>query len=412
MENVKDKSSSTGSNQNEKDNLSKEIDKLKAHVSRLETIIETFKSVQLQMSNMVLIHDSKITKFYIPDVRMNICHELTRFAELRCREFDQNWSLIFEINSNIEQDVEKYDLYAIEILIDKNGRGKLGKWALPNTINVQKILSQHPIDDLNNVKDFLKSCKDHVNSYFCRFEQFKELQDFLSRYINIGIRCNPTITEIEISVLKMKAKDTNEFHDALLHLYYKPTGVKPYTLLSTTDKQLPVLKNKMNKYFKPFMQKNLISAFLKIRESQTKFMLPLIMKDDIKDILEISNESNKSIEQISGEFLYQWGYHCRFKQLEELQDLLCGTLNVEISKNSDLTEIKLHIPRIKDIDTDILYDVILNLFYEPTGVRPCKLFWNTEPDGQLLGLVTKLKDYFEPFLKKDLSSAFSEISQS
>ncbi|XP_072764208.1 uncharacterized protein [Anoplolepis gracilipes] len=273
MKRVKDNPSSIESNQKKKveRKLMKKNSKLKAHASRLKAIIEEFKSIQLQMSKMAFVHNNENTKFYIPDIQMQLCHKLHQFAGSQCQEFDKNLRFVFEINT--EQNVKKNDLYAIEILIDENGRGKLGKWALPS-INVQKILSQHPIGDKssifkNNIKSFLKSCKHHVDSFLCRF-----------------------------------------------------------------------------------------------------------------------------------------------KQLDKLQDLLCGILNVEISKNSDLTEIKLHLPRIKDIDTEILYDVILNLFYEPTGVRPCKLLWNTKPNGQLPGLVIKLKDYFKPFLKKDLSSAFSEISQS
>ncbi|XP_072764586.1 uncharacterized protein [Anoplolepis gracilipes] len=198
MKSVKDNPSSIEFNQKEKDKLLKENAKLKAHASRLETIIETFKSVQLQMSKMALIHDSEITRFYIPNVQTQLCHELHQFAGSRCREFDQNLRLVFEINST-EQDVKKNDLYAIEILIDENGRGKLEKWALP-TLNVQKILSQYPIDDLNNVKDFLKSCKDHVNSYFCRFEQVKELQDSLCGIINIKISKTSDLTDIELYI--------------------------------------------------------------------------------------------------------------------------------------------------------------------------------------------------------------------
>ncbi|XP_072745331.1 uncharacterized protein [Anoplolepis gracilipes] len=273
------------------------------------------------MLKMASIHNSEITKFYIPDMQMQLCHELHQFAGSRCQEFDQNLRLIFEINST-EQDVQKNDLYAIEILIDENGRGKLGKWALP-TINVQKILSQHPIGDKssifkNNIKHFLKSCKHHVDSHLCRFKQFEELRDFLSRITNINMCRNPEITEIKLCIPQMKDIDTDKFYNVVLYLSYESTGVRPYKLISTTDmgEQPPILDRKLNKYFEPFLKKDLSSAFLEISKSQTKFVFSKIIADDNKDISEISNEPDESIEQFSRKFLYQ----CNMKSQTESEN--------------------------------------------------------------------------------------------
>lgn len=140
-------------------------------------IDETPKFGQLQFAKMSLMHNNEIANFHIPDVQTELCDELYRFVGLRCREFKRNSRFVFEIN-NIEQNdnITKNNVYAIEIMIDESGRGKLGKWVLPMSVNVQKILSQYPIDKLNNVKHFLKSCKHHVDSYLCRLKQLEELQ--------------------------------------------------------------------------------------------------------------------------------------------------------------------------------------------------------------------------------------------
>ncbi|XP_072743803.1 uncharacterized protein [Anoplolepis gracilipes] len=305
MKNVKNKSSSTESNQEKKveRELLKQNAKLKAYVSRLETIIEKSKSIKLQMLKMTLIQDSEITSSYIPDVQMQLCHKFHQFVGSRCREFNQKLRLVFEINST-EQDVKKNDLYAIEILIDKNGRGKLGKWALP-TINVQEILSQHPIDDLNNVKHFLNSCKHYIDSYLCRFKQLEELRDCLFGVTSIDISHNPEITEIELHILRMKDRDTDKFYNVVLYLSYESAGVRPYKLISTADisKQLPSLDRKLNKYFGPFLKKKLSLAFLEISKSQTKFMFPKIIVD--QDSSEIFDESNEFSEECSRQFFYR-----------------------------------------------------------------------------------------------------------
>ncbi|XP_029168024.1 uncharacterized protein LOC114938306 isoform X2 [Nylanderia fulva] len=76
------------------------------------------------------MHDNKGAKFYIPDVQTELCYELYQFVGLRCREFNEDSRLVFEICST-EQNLTENDMYAVEILINENGCGKLGKWVLP-----------------------------------------------------------------------------------------------------------------------------------------------------------------------------------------------------------------------------------------------------------------------------------------
>lgn len=158
---------------------------LKANISLLESMIETPKFGQLKFVKKTLtsMHDNKDAKFHIPNVQTELCYELYRFVGLRCREFVESSRLVFEICST-EQNVTENDVYAVEILINENGRGKLGKWVLPMSIDVQEILSKYPINNLN-IKHFVKTCKHHVDCYFCRLKQFKELQVIKERPVNI-----------------------------------------------------------------------------------------------------------------------------------------------------------------------------------------------------------------------------------
>lgn len=163
------------SSQDERNKLLNEIAILKSYISLLETTIETPKFGELQIvekPSRSLRDNKEAISSKIPDAQKELCYELYRFAGLRCVYSEGDF--VFEISST--NNVTKNDLYAIEILTDDNGRGKLGKWMLPMSINVSEILSRYPIDDLNNIKHFVRSCKHHVDCYVCRKEQVDKLQ--------------------------------------------------------------------------------------------------------------------------------------------------------------------------------------------------------------------------------------------
>ncbi|XP_050455924.1 uncharacterized protein LOC126853866 [Cataglyphis hispanica] len=333
------------SNQEEKDKLLDEIVLLEAHVSLLETMIVTPKFGQLKFEKLPLTHDSEAVRFHIPDVQTELCHELYRFVGLRCRDIDQNSRFVFEINST-EQNNEQY---AIEILIDENGCGKLGKWVLPMFINVQEILSQYPIDNLNNVKYFLKSCKHHVDSYLCRLKQFKELQNSLSGIKNIHVSHTLGIILIEFVISGIKDIDTDEFYNVILYLYYESTAARPYKLSSDVDdneKPSPILVKKLNKYFKPFLKENLSLAFLQISESQTKFVWQKIMANDNEDIAEVFDKSDNENMGFLTEFLHRGDKKRQKKSKNKVQ-------NEEITLRGNEMETSLSVEKEKFKDTNV-----------------------------------------------------------
>lgn len=103
---------------------------------------------------------------------------------MRCTKLEQKSSFVFDMCS--KENVMENDSYMVEILINNEGHAKLNNSVLPISVDVKKILSQYPIDNMNNVKHFLNKCKHYVDCYNSRVKQFKNLQ--VIKKIIISIR--------------------------------------------------------------------------------------------------------------------------------------------------------------------------------------------------------------------------------
>ncbi|XP_011171004.1 uncharacterized protein LOC105203797 [Solenopsis invicta] len=268
---------------------------LKTYVSQLEGTIETLKSKQLQLAEIQsnLLCNSGVTNHNVSAVQSyrisntELYHDIFQVTEMLCVKSDQNLKFVFEI-SNIK-DIEKMNFYVIEILVD-NGCGKLGRCALPNFIDMRNILSRYPIDNLNNVKHFLKSCKHRIDCYFSRLKQIDELKKLFLEIENISISYNYDISLIELAIIGVTDVNTTKLYDVALYLYYNLDETKPYKLSSTVDDvetSLPAVIRRFNKYFEPFLKMDLTSAFLQISEFRNEFVWEILMEEDDKDDIQI-----------------------------------------------------------------------------------------------------------------------------
>ncbi|XP_012219794.1 uncharacterized protein MAL8P1.12-like [Linepithema humile] len=294
------------SSQDERNKLLNEIAILKTYISLLETVIQTPKFSQLQIVEKPsrLLCDNKDAKFRkIPDVQTELCYEFYQFAGMQCVNCEGGF--VFEFSST--ENFSKNDLYAVEILIDDNGRGKVGKWVLPMSIDISEILSRYPIDDLNSIKHFLKSCKHHIDCYMNRKEQAEKLQNLLLEIKNAHVLYSVGITHIELTMSHLKDIDDNKFYNVILYLYYNSTEVRPCKLFSDTDSNEEPssdLSKRLNKYFKPFLKRDLNLAFLKVSKSQNQFVWKKILVDSKENSIEIDDKSNDEDDFLT-EFLHK-----------------------------------------------------------------------------------------------------------
>ncbi|XP_032670322.1 uncharacterized protein LOC116843732 isoform X2 [Odontomachus brunneus] len=268
---------------------------LRTYVSVLENRLETLKFGQLRLPKPS--HNNKAaTHRNVPDVWMELRRDLYRFAGIQCVKC--KGSFVFVMSST--DDVPSSDLYTVEILIDEHGCGKLGRWILPMSVDVQEILSQHPIDNLNNVRQFLKSCKQHVDCYTYRVKQLEELKNFVAGLKNGRVFHTIGIAQIELVMLEVKDIANDAVHNVTLYLRYNSAEVRPYKLLpDTDDNERPSadLLKRLKKHFKPFLKNDLISAFQQVSGSQTEFLWKPIAVETGEINLNISGEQDSDVEE-------------------------------------------------------------------------------------------------------------------
>lgn len=132
-------------------------------------------------------------------------------------------------------------------------------------------------------------------------------QNLLLGIKNICISHTIGITQIALTMLEIKDLNANKSFNVILYLCYNSAEVKPYKLFFDTDgneRLSSVLIKRLNKYFKPFLKKDLDLALLQVSESQTEFIWERIMADNTKDNIEISDNSGDEIGFLA-EFLHR-----------------------------------------------------------------------------------------------------------
>lgn len=160
----------------EKKKLLREIQELECIIQKCEWELETlrFANVEEHISESQNWETPSRSR-EIPNVGVDLQNDLYNFAGLRCVKFRRD-EIVFNFTSTSER--QKKDIYAIQIFI-KDRKGHLGKWILPMSIDVNDMLTKIPIDKLENLSPFLKSCKHDIDCYIVRQEQFLSLKVYL-----------------------------------------------------------------------------------------------------------------------------------------------------------------------------------------------------------------------------------------
>lgn len=121
----------------------------------------------------------------ISNVEVDLQNDLYNFAGFHCVKFRKD-EVVFNFTSMSER--QKKNIYAIQFFI-KDGKARLGKWIMPMSIDMDDMLTKIPLDKLQNLTPFIKSCKHDIDCYIVRQEQFLSLKVYLcimrmSDYIN------------------------------------------------------------------------------------------------------------------------------------------------------------------------------------------------------------------------------------
>ncbi|XP_011171005.2 uncharacterized protein LOC105203798 [Solenopsis invicta] len=290
--------------------LRETISMLKTYISLLESATETSKVDQSQVAkeSWKLLHDAA-TSHDESDVQTELCRNISQFAKVQCIDFERNSRFIFEISN--PGNITRNDSYTMEVLIDGDGRGKLGKCVLPDFINVTDILWRYPIDDLNNVKHILKTCQLNIDCYFRRLKQVIELKNLFLKIQNGFIYHNNNVTLIRLAMHNVKDVYTSDTHDAAVYLHYHTDETRPYKLSATTinvEGKRSLLHRRLNMYFMPFLKKDLSLAFMQIISSYVEFIWQKVIVESKENVELYEYEDKIETEDDSG---YVDIYLCR-----------------------------------------------------------------------------------------------------
>ncbi|XP_071572405.1 uncharacterized protein [Temnothorax nylanderi] len=316
------------------------ISMLKTYISLLESTIETPEVEQSQVtkesSKLLYSGEGAAVSRDKPDVQTELCRNIYQFAKVQCINFKRDSRFIFEIPNS--ENIVKSDLYTIEILVDDKGRGKLGKCVLPDFINVNSILWQYPIDNLNNVKHFLKSCKRNIDCYFCRLQQINELKILLSKIRNGCVCHNNDVTLIELTMHNVKDVYTYDIHDVIMYLHYHFDEARPYKLYASTNDvgvRSPTFQRRLNMYFVPFLKKDLSPAFMQVINSCVEFIWQKVLVDNEDNVEVYECEERICENEEDGGYVDQFLYR-RDRRLRTTNE---GEMQFEITLDKDEAEI-------------------------------------------------------------------------
>ncbi|KAF3421517.1 hypothetical protein E2986_02951 [Frieseomelitta varia] len=180
----------------EKDRLKKQINQLKSIILQIEWSLDISKF----KNSKCIIPPSSISSLRtddIQDINLQLQSELYRYSGFYCVKFTKQ-EYIFNFSCSNKYD--KDNIFAIQIFNDQN-KGVLGKWVMPMAIDLKDMIADFPIHKLKNIPCLLKICKQHVDSYFIRHEQYATLMRSISNIKNCKLQTNLGCTQINLELI-------------------------------------------------------------------------------------------------------------------------------------------------------------------------------------------------------------------
>ncbi|XP_072756998.1 uncharacterized protein [Anoplolepis gracilipes] len=282
----------------EKKKLLREIQKLERIIEQCEWKVNTvrFENVEEHISELQNWENPSHSKG-IPNVEVDLQTELYNFAGFRCVKFRRD-EVVFNFTSTNEQ--QKKDVYAVQIFI-KDRKGHLGKWIMPMSIDMNDMLTKIPIDKLENLTPFLKTCKHDIDCYIIRQEQFLSLKKHISYMKHCALQSNTGYTHIILELYGVHDKENDRSMNLIIYLLYHSNKARPYKINIDTmeEKQLSDdLKQRLKICLNEFKLSDLKTAFDKVlRQEDSAFTW---IQNDSESSLELNDTS--SCESLLVEF--------------------------------------------------------------------------------------------------------------
>lgn len=274
----------------EKKKLLREIQELECIIQKCEWELETlrFANVEEHISESQNWETPSRSR-EIPNVEVDLQNDLYNFAGLRCVKFRRD-EIIFNFTSTSER--QKKDIYAIQIFI-KDRKGHLGKWILPMSIDVNDMLTKIPIDKLENLSPFLKSCKHDIDCYIIRQEQFLSLKKHISRMKHCALQSNMGYTHIILELYGVHDIENDRYMNLIIYLLYHSNKARPYKINIDTmekNKLSDDVRQRLKICLNEFKKTDLQTAFDKILTEDSGFTW--MQMNDCDSPLELNDTSS------------------------------------------------------------------------------------------------------------------------
>lgn len=281
--------------------MKEEIRDLKMIISEIESNLEISKFQDI--TDLTIRETAPASHESQPpvhrDVNAKLQNELYRYAGLSCVSFAEE-RYTFRLSPSGRS--ERENAYAVQIL-SKNGKGSLGKWVLPMSIDMDQLITRIPITLLNNIPSFLKTCKHLVDCYFLRQQQFQTLMETVSTGKYCTLQTNLGYTKIALELIGVHDTQHDSYTDLVVYLLYDAAAARPHRIEvdSKGTRELDErTANSFKSFLKCFKTLELNSAFETImRDAKKRFTWRNEQDDDSP--LELNNLSNG--EQDDEEFL-------------------------------------------------------------------------------------------------------------
>ncbi|KYN04859.1 hypothetical protein ALC62_04243 [Cyphomyrmex costatus] len=281
----------------EKTKLLREINELRSIIKRCELKLQTrFKDIEDNVNERSLQSlEIPSTSSRILNVEDDLKDDLYRFAGFHCVKAQKN-EFVFNFMSTNEK--QKNDTQAVQIFV-KDGKAELGKWVMPVSIDINDILSKTPIDNLDNLNPFLKSCKHHVDCYNERQRQFLLLKEHMSHIKYCTLQSDMEFLQISLELYSVYIRENDSYINLIIHLLYHSDNVRPYMVKIDTINENELssdIKQRLKPHFMKFKMSDLHTAFDEIL-SKDNSTFTWMQKDDTDESLLELNDTDSSDEE-------------------------------------------------------------------------------------------------------------------
>lgn len=163
----------------EKIKLEKEIEDLKLTIKQLQQKLNITKLINMKKISTSKSKDNLTVTSNMP---MNTDYEMWRYSGLYCMQSTDNG---YVIGFNSSWKGQKQNLFVTELL-KQDDKINIGKWVMPMSVDINQLLSEVPLDTMNNVIPFVKNCKRHCDCYMFRLQEYQAFKVFIT--INILLK--------------------------------------------------------------------------------------------------------------------------------------------------------------------------------------------------------------------------------